>query len=808
MRTSLRLALAAAAALSAAPAAAQHFPTRAGEAGLLDVPDAEALGPGNGLLGAELRWDHVPGKPDDYGPLPLSVAAGVLPRLDLGLSMREGGQAGDARPSRMTFGAAAKLQLLAPAEGRPGLALSLGLDRFSRDPVAAARLAASLGLWKRLKLAAFVGGEAPVDAFSKPGLTWGAALLVRTPGLTEMVLEGLDGPRGRNLGGAFRWHFAPTAGAGVGFNYFPDEKGWRISLLLGLGPAAKKAAPVPAEVKPMEAAPEPEAALASSWDDRPHFRLKIPTFGPAVPGEARHQQHGPYTPPGALAERPRTAAPSRAAAPTVDEILDAQLRDQASAVDARQKRLKATEDSLAEREVAVRAEVRKLQDRAEEQTAREQQLEAREKRIAVKGAPTQQQRQLESQEAQLAASERTLLAQDRGFGPSLDAALGTERDAGAREQAERSEVERLTALAGLEKVRAKQGELRRQALSARQRMLAAQEARQVAKAERLDTAEKQLRVRGERLDTWQRRLEARAERVELLAKRAADQGRPAAGEAPRPEVAAPAAPAKDKAVFVMVVKSPTAVMKEPAAKPAAPGEGREAVHPGVAVEKAVAAATVITFSSPTARISELDRESIDSIARLAAREGAELLVWARAKDPSLMSEAIRRSEEIKAYVVNTAGLPPKQVVTRITTRPGAQGVDVVVSALRDSSKVPTAPAPAAPTAPAPARPAERLAGGETTRRQIRDAVIAVQPSIERCVSDQMLRRGLTRAEGTLKLSVSAQGRVLTVSAGSGPLASPEMEECLKAASIAWIFPPADAEYVVDVPITVVGGSGK
>jgi len=87
-------------------------------------------------------------------------------------------------------------------------------------------------------------------------------------------------------------------------------------------------------------------------------------------------------------------------------------------------------------------------------------------------------------------------------------------------------------------------------------------------------------------------------------------------------------------------------------------------------------------------------------------------------------------------------------------------------------------------------------------------VVAVQPSIERCVSDQMLRRGLTRADGTLKLTVNAQGRIIGVSAGTGPLGGPEMEECLRAASIAWTFPAADAEYVVDVPITVVGGSGK
>ena len=814
MKAAARLALVLAALLAGAPARAQVFPTRSGESGLLDVPDAEVVGRGGGLLGAELRLDHYPGQPADVGPLPISVAGGVAERLDLGLSMREWGQAGDPRPARVLFAAAAKAQLLRPAGPVPGLALSLNLDRFNRDAVAVARLATSLRLLGRLRLAAFVGAEAGVDAPRDPGLVYGAALALRTPGATDLVLEATDGPRGPTLGGAVRWQFAPTAGAGLGLTYFPDEKAWRVSLMLGLSPAARKAPPKAAAVAPVEAAPAPEEAVALAQEDRPRFRLRIRAFGPAVAGEPRHLQHGPYAPPGAVSERPRAVPPPRGAAPTVDEILEAQLRDQASQVDARQKRLRATEETLAEREVAVRAEVRRLQDRNEEQASREQQLEAREKRIALRGAPTQQLRQLESQEAQLAAGERTLAAAERGFAPSIEAALGTERDAADREQAERSEVERLTALAGLEKVRAKQGELRRQALSARQRMLAAMEARLVAKAERLDVAERQLAARGEWLDTWQRRLEARAERVELMAKRAADQGRGLEGAEPaRPGGGAPAAPAKDKAVFVMVVKSPTAVMKEPPARAPAPGEGREAVHPGVAVEKAVAAATVITFSSPTARISELDRESIDGIARLAAREGAEVLIWARAKDPSLMSEAIRRSEEIKSYVVNTASLSPRQVVTRITTRPGAQGVDVVVSALRDASKVPAQPAPAAPAVPAPAgaapaKPTDRLGGGETSRRQIRDAVVAVQPSIERCVSDQMLRRGLTRAEGTLKLTVNAQGRVIGTAAGSGPLGGPEMEECLKAASIAWIFPAADAEYVIDVPITVVGGSGK
>jgi hypothetical protein len=89
--------------------------------------------------------------------------AGVSDRLEMGLSMREWGQPGDPRPARMLFGTAAKLQLLAPREALPGLALSLGLDRFNRDPIATARLTTSVGLFKRLRLAAFVGAEAGIE---------------------------------------------------------------------------------------------------------------------------------------------------------------------------------------------------------------------------------------------------------------------------------------------------------------------------------------------------------------------------------------------------------------------------------------------------------------------------------------------------------------------------------------------------------------------------------------------------------------------------------------------------------------------
>ena len=41
--------------------------------------------------------------------------------------------------------------------------------------------------------------------------------------------------------------------------------------------------------------------------------------------------------------------------------------------------------------------------------------------------------------------------------------------------------------------------------------------------------------------------------------------------------------------------------------------------------------------------------------------------------------------------------------------------------------------------------------------------------------------------------------------GGGDLAGTGLAECLSAVSDGWTFPRADAEYVVDVPITVIRG---
>ncbi len=783
--------------VSAAPAAAQPFPTRSGEVGVLDVPDAEVLGVTGAALAAELRLDRVAGQPIEGGPLPLSAVGGLTNRIDVGLYMREWGQPDDPRPARVVFGGRAKLQLLMPEAALPGIAVSGGVDRVNGSPIVDARVIASTVPLAGVRLLGFVGGEAKHDALTTARPTYGAALTAAITSGLGAAAEALGGPRGLNLGLGLRWMVRPQLGVTLGANYFPRDDGLRVSVGFAwavVPPRVRGERPLAPRVEQ----PEEEAERKTARGDRPRFRLRIAKASLMLLGEPRRLQYGPFTASTAGPAKPvAAAAPAKGVAPSLEELADAQVREQEALAGARERRVRSTSDQLDAREKAALEAAKRLEDRERELAAREAQLDAREQRIAVRSAPTQQQRQLESLEAQLAAQERQLLAQERGLTPAIDAARGRERDSASREEAERQEAARLAASVSSATTRSQQIELRKQALAARNRQLASLEARLVAKGERIDALERQNRAKGERLDAWSRRLDTRSERLDLLEKRGAETR---AGPQPKPVEPKPGAAPKDKAVFVMVVKSPTAIVKERSAGAAAP-QASTALHPGVAVEKAVAAATVVTFPTPASQLSELDRETVDNIAKLAAKERCELLIWARAKDPSLMAEAQRRADEIKTRAIATGRLDAKQVVTRITTRPGAQGVDVVVSALRETAR-PVAAAPAAESS-APA-----LLAGESGKRQIREAVQAAQPSIEACVGKHIEQKKLQRAEGSLKLHVSPQGRVTKATTGGGELAGTELEECLGRASGTWSFPAADAEYVVDVPITIMRGGAR
>ncbi len=619
--------------------------------------------------------------------------------MDFGLTMREWGEAGDPRPARMLFGAAGKLQLSRPSGPIPGLAMSAVFDRFNDHGVIGARAVASTGKGLVLRFAGFAGAEAEAQGLRNAGLTAGIAVSLQAMPRVDLVAEALLGPRGGNVGGAVRWVAYRSVSLGVGANYLPREDGFRIALTVGVVPAPRSAPIAPSA--PIVAPAEPDQAMAgAAIEERPRFRVKMKTADPAHLGEPRHVQHGPFTArvADAAGSSPPAAAPVRGAAPSLEDLAEAQLREQEALAEARERRVRSASDPLDAREKALLAETRRLAERERELAAREQLLDAREKRIGARGAPTQQQRDLEVREQQLASHERTLAAQERSFVPAIDAAQGRERDAASREDTERREVARLAAATGVSS-RAAQLDARKQALAARNRHLAASEARLAAWDERIGALEHQLRARAERLDTWERRLEVRTERLDLLERRPA-----VAPPVPKPaDAKAPAA--KERAAFVMVVKSPRSVVKAPAS----------------------AAATV---------------------AGGAVDEGA-------------------------------APAAPAPVATRTAT----------------------------------------LEPGEAGKRQIREAVLAAQPSIEACVAEHVDRRDLLprregerrklqRIEGALKLTLSPQGRVTRLSTSAGELAGAQLEECLGRAAAAWTFPGSDSTYVVDVPIAVVGGGAQ
>ncbi len=784
--------------LLATPASAQSFPARSGELGIIDVPDAEVAGASHNLLAVELRSDRVAGSPNDFGPLPAYAVLGVTDKLDLGLTMREWGQPGDPRPARMLFGTAAKLQLLRPSDGIPGAAASVVLDRVNDAGVVAGRVAVSTSDLP-VRLAGFLGFEVGTGAGGEKGASAGLAAAIPLGNEFHLDAEALTGPRGQNLGAALRWNGTRYTGVSLGANYLPKDHGLRVSLTFVIWPARTKKAdapPVPQRVAE-KTGEEPQQARGFT-DDRPHFRLRMAWADASTLGQPRRLQYGPFTPPAVtvVVAAPATTGP-RAAVPSIEDLAEKQLAEKQALADARGRRIQSTFEQLDAREKAALAERKRLEDRERELASRERQLDGREQRI-VRRSPTPQIRQLESLEQQLAAQERQALAQERSFGPAIEAAEGRARDAAARETAERQEADRLAASVSGAPGRAQQLELRKQALAAKNRQLAASESRLVARGEQIDAVERQLPAFGQRLDAKSRRLDTRSERLDLLENPAAEP-RPAPA-APKTTEAAPAAP-KDKAVFVMVVKTPTAIVKEGKAASAAPSP-TSALQPGGAVEKAVAAATVVAFPTPASQLSELDRETVDNIVKLAAKEGCELLIWARAKDPSLMAEAQRRAAEIRERATSVDSLRANQIVTRITTRPGAQGVEIVISALRETAKpAGTAAAPATPAGPA-------LAGGESGKRQIREAVQAAQRSIEACIGERLATTKVERAEGVLKITVSTMGAVSNIAASGGDLAGEQLEGCLTRASATWRFPSADASYVVDVPISVMRGGER
>lgn len=759
----LRRLLASAVLLAALPAAGQStFPTRLGESGLLDVPDAEALPRGSGRLAGELRYDRLPNAPHQVGPLPLALGIGLGAGLEAAAAMRQGGLPGDPGSSETIFSAALKLAGLEASGLWPALGLDATLDRFNAQGVGALRALASTSDIGRLRFAAFAGVESPTRKLDL-GATGGLATSIQIRNDLDGVLEALASPRGPMVGAALRFTSASRAGLSLGVSWLPRDEGFRVSLGVALVHSPRrKAGAAPAPVKKAVVAEPVKPAGPRFTDDRPRFRMRIAAVAPD--GETSRRNH--YSVPPDTGADPRLAGATPASAA---DRRDKELLARADELDARLRRLQSAEAALGNRAERLAAERLRAEARERELQIRSAVLDGRERPLRARGPAGPKEGQLAEAEERLRAQESELAGQERAALEQADLAERRERTARAHEQ----EREAAPVAAGAAADRTSQTEARERSLEARDAWLAALEERLTATRDRLDRVEAGQRLGGERLDLFERRLSTREDRLALVERRGAP--------APAAPATAPAAPGA--AAITLLVKPPASIVRGGEA-----GAAGGAAAPG-AVDKATTA-TALAVLGTGGTLRDADRDAILSVAREAARSGDEVLVWARAQNPGLIEEAARRAEEVKAMVL-AEGVPPSRVNTRATLRPSGKGIDVVVSALR----VAAAEAPSVALQP-----------GETGRRQVRDAVMQVRPDLERCARAELQRRGLSRAEIVLRLSVDAGGKV-TSATGAPPFGGVPLDSCLGEAAGAWSFPGGEGGYTTEVPVTVLGEGG-
>jgi len=778
-----------------AVSAADPFATRQGESGILDVPDAETAPVGGGRIAAELRADKAPGLYSSVGPLPLSLVTGLGRRSEFGFSMREWGAPGDPRPSPALFGVAAKLRLSDGSGAMPALAVDFVGDRVNWNGVYASRLIASTGLVGRLRFAAYAGAEVHGLRPASIGPTAGLAATFLHRSDLQTALEVAAGPRGALVGGAFRWMIRPTAGVSLGLTWLPGESGFRVSLGLSLASAPKTRglAPEAASADRPASGQEKSAAAAKPTgpvftDDRPRFRMTVHQSGTPSETGPRHLQYA------MVSDAHRSAStnePKKAAAVLdVDAQRDRELDSLAEQLEGRERRLRSADGALANRQDRLAADQERLKKRDQKLATQGSALDTRELEIRAPGKGTERELQLAEAEDQIRSTERELAVHARQALDAVGDAARREKAASAREEQLRPDASRPAEARTFSAKQAQQREARAQALTARDAHLGAVEARLALTRDRLEAFERQLKAEADRLDALERRLSVKQDRLLALERRA--HGKPP--EAPAAVAEAPAAATQrttkaGPSTIAMIVKPPTApVFTGPSQAASAPPPTR-----ADSGDKTVLAAAFVALPVAGQALTPEDRDSVANIAKLVAREGGEVVVWARAQSSGLIEEASRRAEELKALAVAAGPLSATIVQTRVTIRPSTTGVDVVVSALRSERRA----------EPPPADGANKLQTGEAGKRQIRDAISQYRPEIGGCVEAELARRAIQRVDLVLKLKIDARGRIADVASERGEVSGAELDACLRRGSVSWRLPATDGEYAVEVPVTAV-----
>jgi hypothetical protein len=101
-------------------------------------------------------------------------------------------------------------------------------------------------------------------------------------------------------------------------------------------------------------------------------------------------------------------------------------------------------------------------------------------------------------------------------------------------------------------------------------------------------------------------------------------------------------------------------------------------------------------------------------------------------------------------------------------------------------------------------PASPLQSGAARERQLREAIVAHEPEMKKCVDRQLKLLPTLRAEGTLVIEVDARGRVPGAQVKGAQLEGTPLESCLRDAALRWRFPSNGRAYAVEAPLRVSG----
>ncbi|HET9597309.1 MAG TPA: hypothetical protein VFP65_17095 [Anaeromyxobacteraceae bacterium] len=512
-------ALALAVALAAPAAGADRFPTRGGESGLLDVPDADTAPRGAGRIGLELGYAKPRGGPGDVAPLPLSLVTGFADRLEVGFALRQGGMPGDPQPSPTLFTGALKLRLADDTGWWPAFALDLYADRFTDGGVLGSRLIASTPQIGRVRLAGYAGVEGHGPNPPTVGPTAGFAMETAIRRDMETVLEAVAGPRGPMVGGALRFGVFKNSGFSVGASWLPKDGGMRFSLGFAISSAPPKArrtllAPEAPKAKAAEAPRKPEEPVFA--DARPKFRLRVNSVTSPADAPRRHLQYAMA--PEALRTLAK-AGPRKG--PTPEQARARELEAQADALDQREKRLHSAVGALAQRRERLAVEGQRLEAREKLLEGRGAALDARELKIPAAGKPTERELQLAALEDALRGTERELRLEEKSATEAGAANAARERAAESREDAARAAaLEAASSAPAPDDLSPDALSRRAKALQAREAHLTAVEAHVAATREQLEAVERVVRARADRLEALEKRLSAKEERLSLVEGRA------------------------------------------------------------------------------------------------------------------------------------------------------------------------------------------------------------------------------------------------------------------------------------------------